>query len=321
MIFRCMLCGLKTPNECRESFLFLNGPAPSPAKPREKVERGSPRFSRPPRLPADPYRPVSDRISAQPCEGFSVRGRDGFGCLSGLKRFSETGEGLPGIEPAAMREEVAFRADVCASKGIPIFFACFFPRPVAWKESLAIWPPPELSHVFCLCASSHAEKRKRVIAFGRSGAKSLQAPFSCRRGCLPSARSFFLFRHILDRRGGGRSGMDDVCRRFDAAARDSDDGHLMRRRMGCLTCRRTRCRLDRPAWRGYRDLTGRNGLSRGDANVGFSRFPDHGSHCDRWEPKSFRPPLLESLRSLGGCGLPVGMAPVAAARAAEGVNG
>jgi len=22
------------------------------------------------------------------------------------------------------------------------FFACFFPRPVAWKESLAIWPPP-----------------------------------------------------------------------------------------------------------------------------------------------------------------------------------
>ena len=105
------------------------------------------------------------------------------------------------------------------------FFACFFPRPVAWKESLAIWPPPELSHVFCLCASSHAEKRKRLIAFGRSGAKSLQAPFSCRRGCLPSARSFFLFRHILDRRGGGRSGMDDVCRRFDAAARDSDDGH------------------------------------------------------------------------------------------------
>lgn len=198
------------------------------------------------------------------------------------------------------------------------FFACFFPRPVAWKESLAIWPPPELSHVFCLCASSHAEKRKRVIAFGRSGAKSLQAPFSCRRGCLPSARSFFLFRHILDRRGGGRSGMDDVCRRFDAAARDSDDGHYMRRRMGCLTCRRTRCRLDRPAWRGYRDLTGRNGLSRGDANVGFSRFPDHGSHSDRWEPKSFRPPLLESLRSLGGCGLPVGMAPVAAARRGRG---
>ena len=131
MIFRCMLCGLKTPNECRESFLFLNGPAPSPAKPREKVERGSPRFSRPPRLPADPYRPVSDRISAQPCEGFSVRGRDGFGCLSGLKRFSETGEGLPGIEPAAMREEVAFRADVCASKGIPIFSLVFF---------LGLWP-------------------------------------------------------------------------------------------------------------------------------------------------------------------------------------
>lgn len=165
---------------------------------------------------------------------------------------------------------------------------------MAWKESLAIWPPPELSHVFCLCASSHAEKRKRVIAFGRSGAKSLQAPFSCRRGCLPSARSFFLFRHILDRRGGGRSGMDDVCRRFDAAARDSDDGHYMRRRMGCLTCRRTRCRLDRPAWRGYRDLTGRNGLSRGEPTWVFPVFPITGriaidgnqSHFGRrfWNP-------------------------------------
>lgn len=43
MIFRCMLCGLKTPNECRESFLFLNDPVPSPA-PGKNLKEDRPGF-------------------------------------------------------------------------------------------------------------------------------------------------------------------------------------------------------------------------------------------------------------------------------------